>query len=63
MKLPQQLTPRETQVLHFLKEGCSSKDIAQRLKMEYRTVDKVREGLRRKYRVHNTIQLLNAIAR
>ncbi|WP_348945567.1 response regulator transcription factor [Chitinibacter sp. FCG-7] len=52
------LTPREFQILQAIAAGQSSQQIAARLVISVRTVDKHRENLMGKLKVSNAIQLL-----
>lgn len=46
------LSQREQQVLHFVSEGCSSSNIAQRLKLSPSTVEVHRRNIMRKLNLH-----------
>ncbi len=52
------LTPRERQVVQLVAEGCSSKEVAQRLEISVKTVDTHRSNLMRKLRLHSATQLV-----
>lgn len=52
------LTPREIEVLGQIVEGLSSKAIANRLGTATSTVEKHRESIRKKARVHNTAEIV-----
>ncbi len=53
-----QLTPREFQILQAIAAGQSSQEIAARLLISARTVDKHRENLLAKFQVSNAMQLV-----
>jgi two-component system, NarL family, nitrate/nitrite response regulator NarL len=52
------LTPRETQVLSFIMEGLYNKEVASRLGLSVRTVEKHRERIMAKLNVHNVVELM-----
>lgn len=52
------ITRREREILDLLAEGCSSKDIAERLFLSVRTVENHRKSLLHKFDVKNTPSLL-----
>ena len=52
------LTPRERQVVQLVAEGCSSKEVAQRLEISVKTVDTHRSNVMRKLRLHSVSQLV-----
>jgi len=52
------LTPREKEVLKFLAEGDSVKDIAQHLNLSVKTVEAHKFNLMRKLDIHNKAQLV-----
>jgi DNA-binding NarL/FixJ family response regulator len=51
------LTARERDVLRLIADGLSTKEVAQRLKMEIRTVEKHRQMIMIKLNVHNIAEL------
>jgi DNA-binding NarL/FixJ family response regulator len=53
------LTKREKEILNMLLEGFSTKKIADKLFISYRTVDKHRSNMMEKLKVHNVVDLLN----
>ncbi len=53
-----QLTPREREVLTLIAEGLSNQEIAQRLVLSVKTVDRHRENLMRKLRLHRRAELI-----
>ncbi|MBI2729261.1 MAG: response regulator transcription factor [Sphingobacteriales bacterium] len=55
------LSKREIQVIHFLKEGKSSRDIAEELKISLRTVEVHRYNILRKLKLKNTAALVNYV--
>jgi len=54
------LTPREQQVLTYIMSGCTSKEIAERLSISKRTVDKHRQNILAKLEIRSIAQLLSA---
>jgi two-component system, NarL family, nitrate/nitrite response regulator NarL len=52
------LTPRERQVLSLIMEGLYNKEIANRLGLSVRTVEKHRERIMAKLNVHNVVELM-----
>jgi len=52
------LAPREKQVLRLIAEGLSTKEIASRLQISFKTVDCYRTRLLRKANVHETASLV-----
>jgi DNA-binding NarL/FixJ family response regulator len=57
-RLQPKLTARETEVLLLLVEGLSSKEIAARLRRSKRTVDKHRQRLMKRLKIHGTANLV-----
>ena len=55
------LTRREREIVSFLADGLTSKEIAQRLDLSYRTVEVYRAKLLKKFGVTNTNALLQAL--
>lgn len=55
------LSEREIEVINFLKEGKSSKEIADLLNISYKTVEVHRHNILKKLRVKNTASLINFI--
>lgn len=53
------LSEREMQVIKYLKEGQTSKEIATELQISSRTVDVHRYRILKKFKLNNTISLLN----
>ncbi len=53
-----EVTRREKEILLLLAEGCSSKDIADRLSLSIRTVENHRKSLLQKFDVKNAVTLL-----
>ncbi len=53
------LTRRERQIIELIKEGYSSKKIAEILFLSSRTVDKHRSNIMSKYNVHSIVELIN----
>lgn len=52
------LTPREQEVLTLIAEGLSNNEIADRLVISAKTVDRHRENLMRKLNLHNRVDLV-----
>jgi DNA-binding NarL/FixJ family response regulator len=57
---PQDLTPREHQILGLIWSGLKNREIAARLKLSIKTVEAHRATVMKKVRVSNTAQLLKA---
>jgi DNA-binding NarL/FixJ family response regulator len=55
------LTRRELEILHLLIEGYSTKQIAEKLFISFRTVDKHRSNMMEKIEVHNVVDLINYV--
>jgi len=55
---PQDLTPREQQILQLIWSGLMNREIASRLKISVKTVEAHRATMMKKVRVSNTAQLL-----
>ena len=53
------LTVREVQVLQILASGCQNKDVAQRLNISVRTVEKHRGNIMRKLKLKNQVELVH----
>lgn len=53
-----ELTPREQEVLTLIAEGLSNNEIADRLVISAKTVDRHRENLMRKLNLHNRVDLV-----
>lgn len=52
------LSPRELEVLLLISDGLSNIDIAERLEISVKTVDRHRENIMRKLQIHNRIDLV-----
>ena len=52
------LTPREQEVLTFIAEGYSNREIADVLVISVKTVDRHRENIMRKLQLHNRVELV-----
>lgn len=52
------LSGRETQVLKFIVEGLANKEIADRLQLSVRTVEKHRQRIMNKLRIHKATELV-----
>ncbi len=57
------LTKRERQVVGFLSQGLTSKEIARRLSLSPRTIEDYRTNLRKKFGARNTTELLAQLVR
>lgn len=56
-KLPN-LTSKEKEVVEYLLEGLMSKEIAMKLKISMRTVEKHRSNILYKFKLRNTTELI-----
>lgn len=56
-----QLSEREIEVINFLKNGLSSKEIAENMSISYKTVEVHRHNILKKLKVKNTASLINYI--
>lgn len=56
--LPEELTPREQEVLVLIAEGLTNPEIAEKLVISVKTVDRHRENIMRKLNLHNRIDLV-----
>lgn len=54
----EELTPREQEVLTFIAEGYSNREIADAMVISIKTVDRHRENIMRKLQMHNRIELV-----
>jgi DNA-binding NarL/FixJ family response regulator len=57
------LSQRETQVLKLVVQGCSSKKIGTMLTLSPRTIDHHRASLLKKFKMRNTVDLVNHVVR
>lgn len=57
------LSEREKQVLKLVVQGCSSRKIAIMLELSPRTIDHHRANLLRKFKMKNTVDLVNHVVR
>ena len=55
---PEDLTPREQQILQLIWSGLMNREIALRLKISVKTVEAHRATMMKKVRVSNTAQLI-----
>ena len=55
---PEDLTPREREILEQVWGGCTNRSIAQQLGLSIKTVEAHRANMMKKLRVSNTAQLL-----
>ncbi|MBV6320402.1 response regulator [Duganella violaceipulchra] len=55
------LTARELQTVQLIYQGYASIDVASRLNLSAKTVDKHRENVMRKLQVHNVVQLIHKV--
>ncbi|MEI2691629.1 MAG: response regulator transcription factor [Anaerolineae bacterium] len=54
----EELTSREQEVLTFIAEGNSNREIAEALVISVKTVDRHRENIMRKLQLHNRVELV-----
>lgn len=54
----EELTSREQEVLTFIAEGNSNREIAEALVISIKTVDRHRENIMRKLQLHNRVELV-----
>ncbi len=52
------LTPREREVLTYIAEGYTNRQIAEALTISHKTVDRHRENIMRKLNMHNRVELV-----
>ncbi len=52
------LTPREREVLTYIAEGYTNREIAEALVISYKTVDRHRENIMRKLNLHSRVELV-----
>lgn len=57
------LSDREKQVLKLVVQGCSSKKIGKMLNLSPRTIDHHRASLLKKFKMRNTVDLVNHVVR
>lgn len=55
---PDDLTPREKEVLTYIAEGCTNREIAETLVISVKTVDRHRENIMQKLNMHSRIELV-----
>jgi DNA-binding NarL/FixJ family response regulator len=55
------LTEREMQIINYIKEGCSSKEIAANLTISLKTVEVHRHNILKKLKLKNTASLVNFV--
>jgi DNA-binding NarL/FixJ family response regulator len=60
---PEELTQRELQVLALIAEGLSTKQIAERLRISFKTAACHRGRILEKFGVHNTVSLIRQAIR
>lgn len=53
-----ELTPREREVLTYIAEGYTNREIAEALVISVKTVDRHRENIMRKLNLHNRVELV-----
>ena len=58
-----QLTKREKEVLQMVAKGLTSRQIAEKLCLSPRTIEKYRSKLLRKFKMKNTVDLVNHVVR
>jgi two-component system response regulator NreC len=54
----EQLTPREREVLTYIAEGYTNREIAEALVISVKTVDRHRENIMQKLNLHNRVELV-----
>ncbi|UCC85912.1 MAG: response regulator transcription factor [Anaerolineales bacterium] len=54
----EELTPREREVLTYIAEGHTNREIAEALVISVKTVDRHRENIMRKLNLHNRVELV-----
>jgi len=54
----EELTPREREVLTYIAEGYTNREIAQNLVISVKTVDRHRENIMQKLNLHNRVELV-----
>lgn len=54
----EELTPREREVLTYIAEGYTSREIAEALVISIKTVDRHRENIMQKLNLHNRVELV-----
>lgn len=54
----EELTPREREVLTYIAEGLTNREIAHELVISVKTVDRHRENIMRKLNLHNRVELV-----
>jgi two-component system response regulator NreC len=52
------LTPREVEVLTYIAEGCTNREIAELLCLSVKTVDRHRENILQKLNLHSRVELV-----
>jgi len=56
--MTQELTPREREVLTYIAEGFTNREIAEALVISIKTVDRHRENIMHKLKLHNRVDLV-----
>jgi len=56
--MTQELTPREREVLTYIAEGFTNREIAEALVISIKTVDRHRENIMHKLNLHNRVELV-----
>jgi two-component system response regulator NreC len=56
--IAEELTPREREVLTYIAEGHTNREIAEQLVISVKTVDRHRENIMRKLNLHNRVELV-----
>jgi DNA-binding NarL/FixJ family response regulator len=54
----EELTPREQEVLTYIAEGCTNREIAEVLVISIKTVDRHRENIMQKLNLHSRVELV-----
>ena len=56
--MAEELTPREREVLTYIAEGYTNREIAENLVISVKTVDRHRENIMQKLNLHNRVELV-----
>jgi two-component system response regulator NreC len=56
--IAEELTPREREILTYIAEGYTNREIAEDLIISVKTVDRHRENIMRKLNLHNRVELV-----
>ena len=58
VRVAEVLTPREREVVTYIAEGYTNREIAEALTISHKTVDRHRENIMRKLNLHNRVELV-----